>query len=162
MSGPDAGSADGAGVAAGGAGGAAGGAAFVTGAAWYAHRVSYGETDQMGYAYYGEYLHFFERARSFFIREAGMSYAEVERRGLLLPVREAACRYRAPAHYDDLIWVCTGVREWGRASVTFGYEVWDESRATLLATGHTQHACVDAARRRPMKTPDWLRGLWPA
>ncbi len=126
---------------------------------WYAHRVSYGETDAMQQAYYGEYLSFFERARSQFIRERGMSYAEVERRGVLLPVREACCRYRRPARYDDLILVRAGIAKWGGASMTFQYEIWDESRQTLLATGHTQHACV-GQDGRPVRTPSWLKDLF--
>ena len=75
---------------------------FPTPDVWLAHRVSYGETDTMGYLYYAEYLHLFERSRSEYIREMGMSYAEVERLGIMLPVREAQCRYRRPARYDDL------------------------------------------------------------
>ena len=74
---------------------------FPTPAIWFSHRVSYGETDTMGVLYYAEYLHIFERARSEYIRALGMSYADVERRGVYLPVREAECRYRSPAHYDE-------------------------------------------------------------
>lgn len=70
---------------------------FPTPETWFPHRVSYGETDCMGVLYYAEYLHIFERARSAFIRERGMSYADVEKRGIILPVREAQCRYRSPA-----------------------------------------------------------------
>lgn len=123
---------------------------------WLEHRVSYGEVDQMGYLYYGEYLHLFERARSKFIRDQGMSYAEVEERGILLPVREAACRYRYPSRYDDAIWIRVWVEKWGRASVRFGYEVWDPDRTTVRVTGHTEHACADKSGK-PIRIPDWLR-----
>lgn len=125
---------------------------------WHAHRVSYGETDQMGYLYYGEYLHILERARSTFIREQGMSYALVEERGLMLPVRAAELRYRRPARFDDLIQVHAGIQELGRASITFTYEVFDEPRAQLLATGMTQHAVTDL-EGRPMRMPPWFREL---
>lgn len=125
---------------------------------WYTHRVSYGETDQMGVLYYGEYLHLFERARSQFIRERGMSYAEVERRGVLLPVREACVRYRAPSHFDALIHIHTGIREWRRASLSFVYEVLDESKSSVLVTGHTQHALVDR-QFKPHPVPGWLKEL---
>ncbi len=110
---------------------------------WLKHHVSYGETDAMGVVYYGQYLHFFERSRSNYTRELGMSYAEIERRGLILPVREAHCRYRASARYDDLIWIRCAIGEWSRASMTFVYEIYDEPREKILATGYTQHACVD-------------------
>lgn len=110
----------------------------------------------MGVLYYAEYLHLFERSRSEFIRKRDMSYAEVERRGIFLPVREAQCRYRASARYDDLVWIRTGIAEWGRASLRFVYEIWNEDKATLLATGMTQHAVV-TTQGRPTAVPEWLR-----
>lgn len=122
------------------------------------HRVSYGETDTMGVLYYAEYLHLFERGRSEYIRRCGMSYAEVEKRGLILPVREAQCRYRSPAHYDDLLLVRTGISEWTRASMRFVYEIWNEDKTRLLATGMTQHALVNK-EGRPIAVPDWFRSL---
>ena len=125
---------------------------------WYPHRVSYGETDAMSVLYYAEYMHLFERARSAYIRERGISYAEVEKRGLFLPVREAQCRYRHPARYDELLWIRTGISEWGRASMTFIYTLYDEEKTRTLATGMTQHACVDATGR-PVPAPVWLREL---
>lgn len=124
--------------------------------AWLEHRVSYGETDSMGVLYYAEYLHIFERGRNAFIRAFGLSYREVEERGLYLPVREAGCRYRSPARYDDLIGLRSILDVWGRASLTFRYELWNEDRAKLLAEGFTQHACVNA-KGRPVPMPDWFR-----
>lgn len=115
----------------------------------------------MGVLYYAEYLHIFERARSAYIRERGMSYADVEKKGVILPVREAGCRYRSPARYDELVLVRTGVSEWGRASLRFVYEMWNEDKTRLLATGMTQHALVDAAGH-PIRMPDWFRRLGDA
>lgn len=126
---------------------------------WFTHRVSYGETDTMGVVYYAEYLHIFERARSEYIRTCGMSYAEVEKRGVLLPVREAQCRYRKPAHYDDLLQIHTGISEWSRASLRFVYEVRNEDKTIVLATGMTQHATVNPDGK-PVPIPDWLKDLW--
>jgi acyl-CoA thioester hydrolase len=122
--------------------------------------VSYGETDRMGYAYYGHYPHWFEQARGRFIRERGMSYAEVERRGVWLPVRDMAVRYVRPARYDEDITVRAAVAAWGRASVTFVYQVFGPPEASvLLAAGETVHACT-STEGRPMAVPDWLRGLF--
>ncbi len=128
----------------------------------YRFHVSYGETDCMGVAYYGEYLHWFERARGQLIRERGLSYAEVEARGLYLPVREAAVRYRRPARYDDALAVRAAVSEWGRASLSFTYEVWGPpGDSVLLATGATQHACT-SPEGKPVPVPDWLREIFGA
>lgn len=126
---------------------------------WFVHRVSYGETDTMGVVYYAEYLHIFERARGEFIRSYGMSYAEVEQRGVFLPVREAQCRYRKPARYDDLLHVHTSISQWSRASLSFVYEVRNADKSQILTTGSTQHAIVDSAGK-PIAVPQWLRDLW--
>lgn len=127
---------------------------------WLVLHVSYGETDAMGVVYYAEYLHWFERGRGKLIRERGMSYRDVEARGVLLPVVEAGCRYRSPARYDDEIHLRTGIEDWGRASITFVYEVWkvEGEKRTLLVTGRTKHACVSPAGR-PIACPDWLKTM---
>tara|TARA_B100000683_G_C12498820_1_gene556995 strand:+ start:1303 stop:1719 length:417 start_codon:yes stop_codon:yes gene_type:complete len=132
---------------------------FPSNQSWYKHFVSYGETDTMGVLYYAEYLHIYERARSFFIREHGMSYAEVERRGIILPVREAQSRYRAPVRFDDEIHVRVGISQWKRASMKFAYEVWDKDRETLHATGFTEHAAVNK-EGKPTRVPEWLKSLF--
>lgn len=131
---------------------------FPTPQIWMAHRVSYGETDAMGVVYYAEYFHLFERARGEYIRRCGMSYAQVEKRGIFLPVREAQCRYRSPARYDDNVLVRTAISQWGRASLRYVYEIWNEDKTTLLVTGMTQHA-VTSREGRPVPVPDWLRAL---
>lgn len=128
---------------------------------WLAHRVSYGETDCMGVMYYAEYLCLFERGRSEYIRERGISYAEVEKRGVIIPVREAQCRYRSPCHYDELIFIRTGISEIGRASFRFIYETFDENKTRLLAEGMTQHALVNR-EGKPVRLPDWFRTLLTA
>ncbi len=110
----------------------------------------------MGFLYYAEYLHLFERARSAYIRQCGMSYAEIEARGILLPVREATCRYRSPARYDDLLLIRIAIGEWGRASLRFVYEITASDKKKILASGMTQHALIDRSGR-PLGVPDWFR-----
>jgi len=126
---------------------------------WFEHRVSYGETDAMGYLYYGEYMHIFERARGELIRSLGKSYADIERQGVMLPVREAQCRYRRPARYDDVLQVHIAIGDVGRASVSFVYAVYDAERKTLHAEGMTQHACAAMPGGQPVRMPDWLKAL---
>lgn len=128
---------------------------------WMQHRVSYGETDTMGVLYYAEYLHIFERGRSDFIRSFGISYTEVEKRGLLLPVREAQCRYRSPARYDDLLQLHIVLTDWRRASLSFHYRMFDETRTRLIAEGFTQHACVDPTGK-PIAVPEWFKSTFTA
>ncbi len=125
---------------------------------WLEHRVSYGETDAMGVVYYANYLHWFEMSRSQYIRDQGMSYTRIEKKGIFLPVREASCRYLAPARFDDRIWIHTAISLWSRASLTFCYEITDEDRTRVLTTGSTQHAVVNGTGR-PCRVPDWLRSV---
>lgn len=112
----------------------------------------------MGIMYYAQYLHLFERARSEFIRVQGMGYADIEKRGVFLPVREAQCRYRQPCRYDELIWIRTAISDFGRASLKFAYEIRDSDKARLLADGMTQHALV-TREGQPMRMPEWFRLL---
>lgn len=112
----------------------------------------------MGVMYYAEYLHLFERSRNEYIRQLGMSYADVEKKGVILPVREVTCRYRAPARYDDLVLIRAGISEIGRASIRFVYEIWNENKTLPLCDGMTQHALVNRDGH-PLRMPEWFREL---
>jgi acyl-CoA thioester hydrolase len=105
-------------------------------------RVIYGDTDQMGVVYYANYFRYFEFSRSEFFRARGGNYTQVEKDGFGLPVVTAHCDYKRPAKYDELLVVDVHVAELRRASLRFEYEVRRESDATVLATGHTVHACI--------------------
>ncbi|WP_291327895.1 thioesterase family protein [Desulfovibrio sp. UCD-KL4C] len=132
---------------------------FPTPDAWLNHSVSYGETDAMGVVYYAEYLHFFERSRSHYIRERGMSYSVVEEKGIFLPVREASCRYRTPARYDDMLNIHVGISEWKKASIKFIYDIYKADRTVHIASGFTVHACVNTDGR-PVRIPEWLKEIF--
>lgn len=109
-------------------------------------RVIYGDTDQMGVVYYANYLRYFEAGRNEFIRAKGLRYRDFEEAfGLRLPVAEAAVSYRVPARYDDLLEVQVSLAGVRRASARFEYQLVRDG--TLLATGHTVHACVDLEGR---------------
>lgn len=126
---------------------------------WLEHRISYGETDAMAVLYHAEYLHLFERSRNAYIRKCGVSYNEVEAKGIFLPVRQAECRYRVPARYDDLIWIRAGISEWKRASLVFVYEIYNEGKSIIHATGMTEHAVVNN-EGRPVRIPDWFTEIF--
>ena len=124
----------------------------------YQIRVRYGDTDQMGFAYYAHYLRWFEIGRAEMLRTLGASYRSVEERGTLLPVIEARCRYLKPARYDDLITIETGIERLARASVRFGYRVVREAGGDLLAVGHTEH-CFLGRDGRPGRPEPTLAGM---
>jgi acyl-CoA thioester hydrolase len=121
-------------------------------------RVIYGDTDQMGVVYYANYLRYFEAGRNEYLRACGLRYRDFEtQHRIFLPVVEAQVGYKAPARYDDLLAVYTGISRLGRASARFEYRVVRDE--TVLATGHTVHACVNAAgavRPLPVEVRDLL------
>lgn len=104
-------------------------------------RIIYGDTDQMGVVYYGNYLRFFEAARNEWLRAKGARWREIEAaHSIYLPVVEAKVNYKRPAFYDDVIEIEARLGELGRASLRFDYRI---LRGTdLLVLGHTVHACV--------------------
>jgi len=119
-------------------------------------RVRYAETDQMGVAWHGEYLAWFEVGRTDLLRSNGLTYRQLELEGLRLPVIEAEVRYRRPAHYDDLLEVLTSVESVSGARVSFRYAVRRVGSDEPLATGRTAHAALDHSGR-PRRLPDPLR-----
>jgi acyl-CoA thioester hydrolase len=108
-----------------------------------AYRVIYGDTDQMGVVYYANYLRWFERGRSEFLRQIGLPYANIETSGYHFPVAEVACRYAQSARYDDVIEIATTLAELSRVYLVFEYQISRQTDHLVLATGSTKHACID-------------------
>ncbi len=108
-------------------------------------RVNYSETDQMGVVYHARYLVWLDIARCEHLRVAGLTYRELEERGLRLVVSEVSVRYRRPARYDDLIRIRCWVRELASRRVTFGYAVERAVDGDLLAIATTSLIPLDAS-----------------
>ena len=107
-------------------------------------RVRYAETDQMGVAYYANYLVWFEVGRSEFCRERGFRYVDLEVLGYKLVVIDVHCRYRSSARYDEAVIVRTRLKEANRRLITFGYQIIRKDRGEVVAEGETKHICVDS------------------
>ena len=118
-------------------------------------RVEYHHTDQMGIVHHSNYIKFFEVARTEWLRAAGLTYAEMERRGVMMPIVEVQVKYRQPAYYDELIRVRTIVEEMPMARMTFKYEIYGEDDRPI-ATGLTTLGFIDSVTRRPQRVPSWL------
>jgi len=110
-------------------------------------RVIYADTDAMGIVYHTNYIRWFEIGRSELLRDMGILYAEVEKAGFNLPLTQVYCRYRLPAHYDDVVLVETEIAYLKKASMKFTYLIWDENRKNVLTEGYTIHACTDRSGR---------------
>jgi acyl-CoA thioester hydrolase len=119
-------------------------------------RVRYAETDQMGVAYHGNYFAWFEVGRTDLLRGHGMTYRDLEREGLRLPVIETQAKFIRPALYDDVLEIRTRIRALSGARIAFSYEVHRDGSPGPLATGETSHAAVDLAGR-PRRLPVDLR-----
>jgi acyl-CoA thioester hydrolase len=122
-------------------------------------RVRYAETDQMGVVWHGNYLQYFEEARTEALRVAGWSYRALEEAGVMMPLVEVHLAYRHPARYDDLLAVRTVVSTPPTARMRFDYEISDE-HGVCLVTGHTVLGFVNAATRHPCRPPLRLRALF--
>ena len=119
-------------------------------------RVRYSETDQMGVVYHTNYLVWCEIGRTDFIRHSGVTYAELERRGVLLAVSEVTIRYHAAARYDDLIRVETTLAAVRSRAVTFDYMITNAESGERLASARTALVSLDR-RGRPTVLPDDFR-----
>lgn len=121
----------------------------------YSVRVPYAHTDQMKFVYYANYLVYFEMARAAMLREVGLPYGELEKQGVFLPVVEAHCEYKNPAHYDDELEIVSRCELKG-VRLKVGYEVFRANE--LIVAGYTVHACV-SAENKVIRPPACLHKL---
>jgi acyl-CoA thioester hydrolase len=116
-------------------------------------RVRYGETDQMGYMYYGNYAQYYEVGRVEMLRSLGMSYSSMEAEGIMMPVLELKCKYIKPALYDQEITVKTIVKTLPGIRIFFEYELYNE-KEELINIGATTLVFVDMKKNKPTNPPE--------
>lgn len=116
-------------------------------------RVRYGETDQMGYMYYGNYAQYYEVGRVEMLRSLGMSYSSMEAAGIMMPVLELKCKYIKPALYDQEITVKTIIKTLPGVRIFFEYELYNE-REELINIGSTMLVFVDMKKNKPTNPPE--------
>jgi acyl-CoA thioester hydrolase len=120
-------------------------------------RVYYEDTDAGGIVFYANYLKFFERARTEWLRAVGVGqHLLAQTHGVIFVVKSTTVDYHAPAQLDDELKLTVVVRRLGKASVQFTQEAWRVNRGEpqLLATGDIKVGCVDAKTIRPSMIPD--------
>ena len=119
-------------------------------------RVRYGETDQMGYLYYGYYALYYEVGRAEAIRQLGFTYRELEEMGIMMPVVELNAKYFRPALYDDLVTVKTILKELTDGpKIQFNSELYNEQQQ-LLNKGVTTLVFYDPDAKQKVNMPDAL------
>lgn len=119
-------------------------------------RVRYGETDQMGYLYYGHYAQYYEIGRAEMIRTLGLTYRQMEEEyNTMMPVMSLNCRYVRPAKYDELLTIRTTLRKLPGMFVTFHHEIYNEA-GELLNGGSVKLAFITTDHKVAMAAPAYL------
>ncbi len=118
-------------------------------------RVRYGESDRMGYAYYGNYPLYYEVGRTEMLRTLGLSYKEMEDSGIILPVISLQTHYLAPAYYDDLLIVKTYLKNIPTVRIKFDYEIYN-GNDVKINYGDTTLVFTNSASRKPCRPPEYF------
>ena len=121
-------------------------------------RVRYGETDQMGYCYYGNYAQYFEVGRVEAMRHVGMSYKELEQQGVMLPVSEFQVKYITPALYDDELTIITKITKLKGVRLYFEYEIFNQQKA-LVCKASTTLVFVAKDTMKPIQPSEQFTAL---
>lgn len=124
----------------------------------YTHelRSRYGETDRMGYVYYGRYLEYFEVARTEMIRSCGLSYREMEESGVMLPVIHSEIEYKIPVLYDENMQVKVMIFDVPAVRLQTFYEVTTSGSDDIHVFGEVSLCFMDAQTRRPCRAPEFF------
>lgn len=117
--------------------------------------VRYGETDQMGYVYHGNYAQYIELGRLDWLKHLGLSYKEMEKNGVMLPVYSLNIRYIKPSFYDDELTVFTQLKELPGVRIQFEYEIYN-CQNELITTAETTLIFVDMLTKKPIKCPNYI------
>ena len=124
-------------------------------------RVRYGETDQMGYMYYGNYAEFYEVGRVEMLRSLGLTYSGMEASGIMMPVLEMKSKYLKPALYDEEITVKVIMDKMPGVKIHFRYEFFNE-KEELIHQAETLLVFVNMKTSRPcLPSAEFLEKLKP-
>ena len=126
----------------------------------FEQRVYYADTDHGGVVYYSNYLRWFEIGRTEILRQNDLDYSEFEKEGLIAPVVEVKCNYKAPAKYNDVIIIETEITHIGNSSIRFDYKITNKEDKRLIAEGYTVNVFVEIKTNKPAKIPEKLRKVF--
>ena len=118
-------------------------------------RVRYKDTDQMGIMHHSNYIVLYEQARTEWLREMGLTYAEIERRGIMSPIIEVHSRYHYPAFYDEVLTVKVKMEQMPTARLVVDAEVYNPD-GKLINTGSVTLGFMHSSTHRPCRVPEWF------
>ena len=117
--------------------------------------VRYYETDQMGIVHHSNYIKYYEEARSAFMRHLGVSYADMEASGVLMPILHVESDYKRPARYDDVLRVRIIIKDIPMARFVANYEIYN-AQDVLINIGSTTLGFLNKTTMRPCRAPEWF------
>lgn len=118
-------------------------------------RVRYGETDQMGVVYHGNYAQYFEIGRTEWLRSLGVTYKSMENNGIMLPVISLECKFKKSALYDDELTIVTSLKKIPSVKIEFEYFINNVNNETIC-TGSTTLAFINMKTNRPTRCPEYI------
>ena len=118
-------------------------------------RVRYGETDQMGVVYHGNYATYFEVARTEWLRNMGVTYKDIENSGIILPVVSLIFNFVKSAKYDDELTISVFLKKRPLVKIEFDYEIYNQNKE-MISTGNSVLAFLDMKTNKPIKCPDYI------
>ena len=118
-------------------------------------RVRYGETDQMGVVYHGNYASYFEIARTEWLRNLGVTYKELEIKGIMLPVISLFFNFIKSAKYDDVLTIIVILKKKPLVKIEFDYEIYNQKKEKI-STGNSILAFMDMKTNKPLRCPDYI------
>ena len=120
-------------------------------------RVYYEDTDSGGVVYYANYLRFFERARTEFLRQFDIQQNElIKQQNIIFAVRNITVDYYKPAMFDDLLTVTTEIVELKKASLVFKQTIKRDGDETTLCQASCKVACLQACQLKPTAIPEFI------
>ncbi|MBE9517373.1 MAG: acyl-CoA thioesterase [Bacteroidetes bacterium] len=122
------------------------------------YRILYADTDMMGVVYYGNYGRLFEMGRTEMIRELGLPYIELEKKGIVMPVFSVESKYRNVLKYDELITIETTVKEVPAVRMEFFHTIYNED-GKLAHEAKVVLVFMDMKTGRPVRAPEALTNL---
>jgi len=122
-------------------------------------RVSYSDTDQMGFMHHSNYLKFFENARISWLRSLGISYKKMEDDGIIMPVVSSSLYHIKPSFFDDQLFIQIELNEIPKASLNFSYVVHNQNKE-LICKGSTRLAFLNSKTQKPTRCPNFLYNLF--
>jgi len=116
-------------------------------------RVRYADTDQMQFVYNGKYLEYFEVGRTEMLRENGLAYNVIEKKGYQLPVLETHVKYISPAFYDDVLVIESFMKEYPSLKIHIDYKIYKKENNELVSEGFTEHVFIKKDTKKPSRPP---------